>query len=154
MKAGDVVLIQAPQVAGGPSKSRPALVLALLPGTYQNVLICGISTQLHGLQPDWDDRIEPSDADFVRSGLRRTSAIRPELPLCRRSSEILGVIGRVDVASAKPSAKMPCRIACSNNPMIWGWNGSRNGLIPFSVQSIILALVSAGRPRKEQHACK
>ena len=52
MKPGDVVLIQLPQVAGGPLKSRPALVLALLPGIYQNVLICGISTQLHDLQPD------------------------------------------------------------------------------------------------------
>ncbi len=46
MRPGDVVLIQLPQVAGGPPKSRPALVLALLPGAYQNVLICGISTQL------------------------------------------------------------------------------------------------------------
>jgi mRNA interferase MazF len=65
MKPGDVVLIQLPQVAGGPPKSRPALVLAFLPGTYQNVLICGISTQLHDLQADWDDRIEASDADFL-----------------------------------------------------------------------------------------
>jgi mRNA interferase MazF len=64
MKPGDVVLIQLPQVAGGPPKSRPALVLALLPGVYQNILICGISTQLRDLQPDWDDLIEPNDADF------------------------------------------------------------------------------------------
>ena len=98
MKAGDVVLIELPQVAGGSSKSRPALVLALLPGAYQNVLICGISTQLQDLEPDWDDRIEPGDADFIRSGLRRTSAIRPSYLYGADAREILGIIGRVDVA--------------------------------------------------------
>jgi mRNA interferase MazF len=96
MKAGDVVLIQLPQIGGGSLKSRPALVLALLPGTYQNVLICGISTQLHSLEPDWDDTIEPSDADFAQSGLRRASAIRPSYLYGADAREISGVIGRVD----------------------------------------------------------
>ena len=96
MKAGDVVLIQLPQFAGGAPKSRPALVIALLPGSYQNVLICGISTQLQDLQPDWDDRIKRGDADFVRSGLRRTSAIRPSYLYGADAQEVLGVIGRVD----------------------------------------------------------
>jgi mRNA interferase MazF len=97
MRPGDVVLIQLPQVAGGPRKSRPALVLALLPGIYQNVLICGISTQLQDLQPDWDERIEPGDADFPRSGLHRTSAVRLSYLYGADASEISGVIGRVDV---------------------------------------------------------
>ena len=52
MTPGDVVLIRLPQSTGGPSKLRPALVLAIMPGPYQNVLICGISTQLQNLQPD------------------------------------------------------------------------------------------------------
>ena len=68
MKPGDVVLIQLPQAAGGPPKSRPALILALLPGAYQNVLICGVSTRLQDLQAEWDDKIDPSDADFSQSG--------------------------------------------------------------------------------------
>jgi mRNA interferase MazF len=96
MKPGDVVLIQLPQAVGGPPKTRPALVLALLPGPYQNVLICGVSTQLHDLQPDWDDKIEPSDADFSQSGLHRTSAIRPSYFYGADVSEISGVIGRID----------------------------------------------------------
>lgn len=98
MKPGDVVLIQLPQLAGGPPKSRPALVVALLPGVYQNVLICGISTQLHDLQPDWDDLIEPNDADFSQSGLRRTSAVRPSYLYGADAREIVGAIGRVDAA--------------------------------------------------------
>ena len=96
MTPGDVVLIQLPQVPSGAPKARPALVLALLPGIYQNVLICGISTQLHDLQPDWDERIEPGDSDFSRSGLRRDSAIRPSYLYGADSREIAGVIGRID----------------------------------------------------------
>jgi mRNA interferase MazF len=96
MRPGDVVLIQLPQVAGGPSKSRPALVLAFLPGAYQNVLICGISTQVRDLQPDWDDRIEPGDADFSQSGLHRSSAIRLSYLYGADVRELLGTIGRID----------------------------------------------------------
>ena len=97
MKGGDVVLIELPQFAGGSRKSRPALVLAVLPGSYQNILLCGISTRLQDLQPDWDDRIDSGDADFVRSGLRRTSAIRPSYLYGADAQEIQGIIGRVDV---------------------------------------------------------
>lgn len=50
MSPGDVVLIRLPQFAGGVPKLRPALVLCHLPGSYQNVLVCGISTQLHQRQ--------------------------------------------------------------------------------------------------------
>jgi mRNA interferase MazF len=96
MKPGDVVLIPLPQSTGGPPKSRPALVLAILPGVYQNVLICGISTQLHDLLADWDDEIHPGDADFARSGLHRASAIRPSYVYAADVGEIAGVIGRVD----------------------------------------------------------
>ena len=93
MRPGDVVLIRLPQFAGGPSKLRPALVLALLPGSYQNVLICGISTQLEELQPDWDELIGPEDADFRDSGLHRASAIRLSYLYAAHSQELVGAIG-------------------------------------------------------------
>jgi mRNA interferase MazF len=76
MKPGDVVLIALPSTSGGPSKLRPALVLASLPGAYQNLLLCGISTQLHSLTQSWDDMIAASDVDFGPSGLHRDSVIR------------------------------------------------------------------------------
>lgn len=95
MRPGDVVLIRLPQLAGGPSKLRPALVLALLPGAYQNVLICGISTQLEELQADWDEFIGPEDADFGDSGLHRASAIRLSYLSAAHTKELVGVIGRI-----------------------------------------------------------
>jgi mRNA interferase MazF len=96
MKPGDVVLIRLPQVAGGPPKLRPALVLAKLPGPFQNVLICGISTQLQDLQADWDELVEPKDTDFSASGLHRVSAIRLSYLYSTDSSEISGAIGRIN----------------------------------------------------------
>jgi mRNA interferase MazF len=63
-------------MAGGPPKLRPALVLALLPGPFQSVLICGISTRLRELQADWDEPIGPDDGDYSSSGLHQRSAIR------------------------------------------------------------------------------
>jgi mRNA interferase MazF len=59
MNPGDVVLIPLPQLGGGAAKLRPALLLTLLRGPYQNVLLCGISTQLHLIQANWDELIQP-----------------------------------------------------------------------------------------------
>jgi len=86
MKPGDVVLIPLP----------PALVLALLPGSFQNVLICGISTQLRDLQPDWDEQIGPGDPDYLVSGLHRASAVRLSYLYSAERGEITGPIGRID----------------------------------------------------------
>ena len=96
MNPGDVVLIPLPQIGGGASKLRPALLLALLPGPYQNVLLCGISTQLHLIQANWDESIQPSDGDFAGSGLHQASVIRLSYLYAADASEITGVIGRID----------------------------------------------------------
>jgi mRNA interferase MazF len=96
MKPGDVVLIRLPQATGGPPKLRPALVLAMLPGPFQKVLICGISTRLQDLQPNWDELIQPNDGDYAASGLHRLSAIRLSYLYAAESGEISGVIGRID----------------------------------------------------------
>jgi mRNA interferase MazF len=71
LSPGDVVLIPLSQFSGGPAKLRPALLLASLPGPYQTQLVCGVSTQLHQQVPDWDELIQPGDADFPSSGLHR-----------------------------------------------------------------------------------
>jgi mRNA interferase MazF len=95
MNPGDVVLISLPQIAGGAPKLRPALVLATLPGAFQNLLICGISTQLRDLAPDWDELIAVTDADFHDSGLHRTSAIRLSYLYAADPREISGTIGQI-----------------------------------------------------------
>jgi mRNA interferase MazF len=76
MKPGDIVLIRLPQVGSPALKLRPAMILALLPGSYQNVLICGVSTKLHQLEAGWDELISSSHPDFGTSGLHHESSIR------------------------------------------------------------------------------
>jgi mRNA interferase MazF len=68
----------------------------LLPGPYQNVLICGISSKLHQLEANWDELIQPSDADFANSGLHRASSVRLSYLYAADSTEIIGTIGAVD----------------------------------------------------------
>jgi PemK-like, MazF-like toxin of type II toxin-antitoxin system len=93
---GDVVLISLPQMGGGPSKLRPALLLVHLPGSYQSLLICGISTQIQTIVSNWDELIDASDTDFGKSGLRQTSLIRLSYLYAAAASEIVGVIGTID----------------------------------------------------------
>ena len=96
MNPGDVVLIPLPEIGGATSKLRPALLVASLPGPYQNILLCGISTQLHQLQANWDELVQSGDADFIASGLRYPSIIRLSYLYAADPREIVGVIGRID----------------------------------------------------------
>lgn len=95
MKPGDIVLIRLPQLGGGAPKLRPSLVLSMLPGAYQNILICGVSTKTLDLQKDWDELLDSSQSDFVSSGLHRVSAIRPSYLYAADTSEISGKVGRI-----------------------------------------------------------
>jgi mRNA interferase MazF len=79
-------------------KLRPALFLVDLPGPYQNLLLCGISTQLQKLEPNWDELVQPTDADFSSSGLHRASVIRLSYLHAADPGEVAGVIGQIDAA--------------------------------------------------------
>src|SRR4051794_37896254 len=85
-------------MGGGTPKLRPALHLADLPGRYQNLLLCGISTQLKDLELNWDELIQPGDQDFASSGLHRPSAIRLSYLYAADRSEIAGRIGSISDA--------------------------------------------------------
>lgn len=112
MNPGDVALISLPQI-GGPNKLRPALLLVSLPGPYQNLLLCGISTQLHLVVPNWDEPIQATDADFAASGLHQTSVIRLSYLYAADAAEITGVIGSIDPARL---ARLRTRLADQLRP--------------------------------------
>jgi mRNA-degrading endonuclease toxin of MazEF toxin-antitoxin module len=98
MTPGDVVLIRLPATGSGAPELRPALVLARLPGPYQNVLLSGISTQVQFLVPDWDELVQSADSDFAHSGLHRPSAVRLSYLYAADPSELAGTIGSVAAA--------------------------------------------------------
>ena len=98
MKPGSVILVRMPRTAEAPGKLRPALVLAELPGSYQDLLVCGVSTRLAELEADWDEVIKEDDPDFASSGLHRTSAVRLSFLASVESSAVAGRIGEIDAS--------------------------------------------------------
>jgi mRNA interferase MazF len=93
MKEGDVVLTPVPQ-ADGVTKNRPAIILRGLP-PYQDLLVCGVSTQLRQRVEDFDELISPDDADFASSGLKSESLIRLGFLAVLPESRIIGTIGSI-----------------------------------------------------------
>ena len=93
MKEGDIVLTPIPQ-ADGQEKNRPALFLReMLP--YNDLLVCGISTQLHQKVAGFDEIISQQDSDYAASGLVRDSLIRLGFLAIIPRSKVLGVIGSI-----------------------------------------------------------
>ncbi len=93
MREGDVVLTPVPQ-ADGAIKNRPAIILREMP-PYKDLLVCGISTQLHQQVKDFDEIISPADADFPSSGLKSESLIRLGFLAVLPRSSIAGSIGLI-----------------------------------------------------------
>jgi mRNA interferase MazF len=91
MKQGDVVLTPVPQ-ADGVIKNRPAIFLRELP-PYRDLLVCGVSTQLHQQVKGFDEIVQSSDPDFGSSGLRSASLIRLGFLAVLPRSAVIGSIG-------------------------------------------------------------
>lgn len=76
MKPGDVVLIRFPQADLQAGKLRPALVVAIAPGRHADLLLSLISSRVFQAVPQFDEIIEPSDADYAATGLKVRSVVR------------------------------------------------------------------------------
>jgi len=93
MKKCDVILTPLVQ-SDGAIKNRPALVLAEMPG-FGDMLVCGISTQVHQCVPQFDEIISRNDSDFSMSGLIADSVIRLGFLAVLPQKHILGKIGSI-----------------------------------------------------------
>src|SRR6266852_1035213 len=93
MQEGDVVLTSVPQ-ADGTVKNRPAILLREMP-VYRDVLVCGVSTQLHHYVQGFDEIVSPVDADFASSGLVAPSLIRLSFLAVVPRRNIVGTIGAI-----------------------------------------------------------
>ena len=76
MKPGDVVLVRFPQADLQAGKLRPALVVAIAPGYYADVLLALITSRLYQEASGLDEVIETTDPDFAESGLKVRSVVR------------------------------------------------------------------------------
>ena len=93
MKEGDIVLAPLPQ-ADGIVKNRPAIILREMP-PHRDLLVCGVSTQLHQYVKGFDEIIYPTDSDFKSSGLKAKSVIRLGFFAVLSRSSIAGSIGSI-----------------------------------------------------------
>ena len=93
MTEGDVALTVLPQADGG-AKPRPTILLRQMP-PFGDWLVCGVSTQLHQQVPGFDEIIQSSDSDFVRTGLKAPSLIRLGFLAVMPSDRLLGVLGSI-----------------------------------------------------------
>ena len=93
MNQGDVILTPVPQ-ADGVVKNRPAIFLREMP-PYRDVLVCGVSTQLHREVKGFDEVVQSTDSDFATSGLRRASLIRLGFLAVLPRSAVIGSVGAI-----------------------------------------------------------
>jgi mRNA interferase MazF len=93
MTEGEVILTPIPQ-ANGLIKNRPAVFLREMP-PYRDLLVCGVSTQLHQQVKGFDETIASGDADFVASGLLADSIIRLDFLAVLPRNKIVGSIGAI-----------------------------------------------------------
>jgi mRNA interferase MazF len=93
LKEGDIILTPLPQ-ADGKIKNRPAVYLREMP-PFRDALVCGVSTQIHKLAPDFDDLIIKQDSDFPDSGLVTDSLIRLGFLTVLPRRSIIGSIGSI-----------------------------------------------------------
>ena len=94
-RAGQIVLFNFPQTDLGVGKRRPALLLAPLPGNYDDWLICMISSNLNQYVEDFDEIINEDSPDFVRSGLKTASVIRTTRLAVVSGAILIGTIGEI-----------------------------------------------------------
>lgn len=62
---------------------------------YRDVLVCGVSTQLHQEVKGFDEVVDQTESDFAATGLRTTSLIRLGFLAVLPRSAVIGSIGSV-----------------------------------------------------------
>jgi len=95
MQESKIILTPIPQ-SNGAIKNRPALILRKMP-KYQDLLVCGISTQLKQYIPNFDEIISPNDDDFELSGLTSPSVIRLSFLTVIPNKNVIGAIGNISI---------------------------------------------------------
>lgn len=95
MKTGDIVLIRFPQADLITGKLRPALVPAVAPGNHADRSLALITSRDYQAVPQFDEILDPSEADFEMTGLKTRSVIRLARLTSVEPSIISARLGRI-----------------------------------------------------------
>ena len=105
MKPGDIVLVRFPQTDLQAGKLRPALVLAISPGPYRDVLLAMITSRPHQIIHEFDEVIEPTDPDYPDSGLKTHSIVRLSRLASVETSVINAKLGEISLGRLDEAKK-------------------------------------------------
>ena len=94
-KAGQLAIVQFPTVTFGEGKPRPVLLIAHLPGPYEDWLVSMLSTQLQQAVAGFDEVIDQTQDDFQTSRLRVASVIRITRLAVVPARVLVGTIGEI-----------------------------------------------------------
>ena len=94
-KPGQVALMPFPQVDLAPGKPRPVLLIAPVPGPYEDWLVCMFSTKLQQALQGFDEIIDSNANDFHSSGLKVPSVIRVARLAVVSADMLIGTIGEI-----------------------------------------------------------
>ena len=75
-KAGQIVLFKFPQTDLILGSLRPSLLVAPIPSSYDDWLVCMISSQIRQAILNFDEIILKTEADFAQTRLKAESVIR------------------------------------------------------------------------------
>ena len=95
MQVGQLVLLRFPSADLAEGRLRPVLLLARLPGEYDDWLICMISSQIRHFVPGFDELISEESPDFAESGLKTSSVIRVGRLAVVERTLLLGSLGKI-----------------------------------------------------------
>ena len=94
-RAGQIGLLRFPQVNLTAGKPRPVLLIAPLPGRFEDWLVCMLSTQLRQAVPSFDEVLDQSQTDFAASGVKVPSIIRVARLAVVSAEMLIGTTGRI-----------------------------------------------------------
>lgn len=93
MNKGDIVLAKMP-ASGYSFKLRPVLIINIFP-PYNDLFVCGISSQIHQHIEGLSFIMRESDDFFEKSGLSKSSVIRINYLATVPASKVFGRLGNV-----------------------------------------------------------
>jgi mRNA interferase MazF len=99
MNEGEVLLARIQQ-ADGQMKTRPVLLLRIVP-PFSDLMVCMVSSQLRHECPSVDEIVRDNDDDFQSSGLKVSSLIRIAVVATLPRKASLGTLGRISDARLK-----------------------------------------------------
>lgn len=100
-RAGQIVVTPFPYSDLSNAKLRPVLLLRQASVSFEDWLVCMVSSQLQQADAGFDEILTPADADFSASGLKAPSVLRLSRLAVLDGNSLVGSIGSIDALRLK-----------------------------------------------------